>query len=95
MFFSYKARNTYILENINIPFGPGELTLLTGLEDTYFRLMCGIIAGLFPVEDREVLPQIFVTNICRCRKIMIPQPDPFLHHRSKKIHEIKLIQIKK
>lgn len=58
MVFSYKVRNRYILENINIPFGPGGLTILTGLENTNFRLMGGIITGMFPVEDRDVPPQV-------------------------------------
>jgi ABC-type multidrug transport system ATPase subunit len=46
------------MSKINIPIKGGVLTLITGVENICFGLMGGIIAGLFPVEDREVFPQL-------------------------------------
>ena len=58
MIFTYKVRDQYILENINIPLARGKIILLTGIENISFSILGGIISGLFPVEEKEALPQI-------------------------------------
>ena len=58
MVFSYSVNNSELLKKISIPIKPGVLTLITGVENTSFGLIGGIISGLFPVEDKEVFPQL-------------------------------------
>jgi len=58
MKFSYRVRGEIGLENIDVPFKQGEILVLTGVENHAFSLIGGIVAGLFPIDDREVFPQI-------------------------------------
>ncbi len=58
MKFSYRVRGELVLKNIDVSCRQGELLLLTGVENHAFSLIGGILAGLFPLTDRDALPQI-------------------------------------
>jgi energy-coupling factor transporter ATP-binding protein EcfA2 len=58
MKFSYRVRGEIGLENIDVPLKQGEILVLTGVENHAFSLIGGIVAGLFPITERDVLPQI-------------------------------------
>jgi ABC-type multidrug transport system ATPase subunit len=90
MIFSYNAAERFILDGIDVPLAGGELTLLTGVENNLFGLIGGIIAGLFPIEAGEPLPQIedliaAFTGELRVSQGRIPErasylgPDPERH----------------
>lgn len=58
MLFSYKVSGNPILEHVDIPIQRGKVVLLTGVENSAFGLLGGIISGLFPLEDRIDIPGV-------------------------------------
>jgi energy-coupling factor transporter ATP-binding protein EcfA2 len=58
LIFTYGVNGTSLLERIAVPLAPERFLLITGVEDRGFGLVGGIIAGLFPIEKQETVPQI-------------------------------------
>jgi energy-coupling factor transport system ATP-binding protein len=56
--FSYKVGKKILLDGINLPLSDGEITLITGVENTSLMLLGGLLAGLFPIDAEETIDQI-------------------------------------
>ena len=58
MEFSYVIEGRPFLENIKIDLSDDRLIVITGIENTAFEIMGGVIAGLFPVKKEENFSQL-------------------------------------
>jgi ABC-type multidrug transport system ATPase subunit len=76
MKFSYRVRGEVGLENIDVPFKQGEILVITGVENHAFSLIGGIIAGLFPIDDSDMIPQIDELIKYFAGELIIHEGDP-------------------
>ena len=58
MEFSYRVDAQILLDRIKLPLVGGEITLITGVENTRFMLLGGLLAGLFPIDAEATIDQI-------------------------------------
>ncbi|MBV9864769.1 MAG: ATP-binding cassette domain-containing protein [Abitibacteriaceae bacterium] len=58
MRFSYIVDEHCIIRSAFIPIVNGETCLITGVENTSFYLLGGIVAGLFPISEQVEWPQM-------------------------------------
>ena len=58
MKISYKLNNNCLIKSAFIPFEPGTVCLITGIENPAFHILGGIIAKLFPIDEKLPWPQL-------------------------------------
>ena len=58
MKITYKVNGKTLLESVHLPLAQGSVYLVGGIENTAYMLLGGLIAKLFPINEKLEWPQI-------------------------------------